>query len=190
MNEMARRLMSPTLVDSTRGQSFAGNSCPDDHGIPTRPYAGGPQIGIVTFTNPNPVPQAAADLFSGPLQFPAKFLMLASEGNAIVAGSQPPLLDSIMVHFTAIGNKYAGQPVTPSGLEPWIPVRFGSYTAVATTRECWYMRTKVPFKSFYIDYGAESAQIGDRCTFIYCNDTDGIDEIVFPFRNNGGNSVQ
>ncbi len=156
--------------------------CPPNPYVPnarhSRAYSGGPQIGSVTLKNPNTAAIAAADIYSGVLQFPAKMLILASEGPG-----QPATLDSILLHFKPLGRQYATSTVITGGSagnEQWIPIRL-SYVPTTDTRFGWYMKFEPgsEIREFWIDYGAESGQIGDQVTFLYSNS---IDAIYWPNR--------
>ena len=162
-------------------------NCQPVPGVASRPYQGGPQIGSVTFKNPNPTAYPAADLWSGPLIFPARVIMLASSG--VGEGS---LSDSLYFHFKKIGKTYSpgSTLIIPTGNEPWIPIRETGYVTATIDRNGWYIKfakgRELYSDGFYIDYGAESTQIGDQLTFLYFDE---IDECFWPNRVGGSGGV-
>ena len=157
--------------------------CPPPTTLHSSKYQGGPQIGAVTFKNPNAAAQAAGDLWSGALNFPARLIMLAASGPG-----EPSFDDSLYFHFTKIGRIYsaAGGLIIPNGNEPWIPIRETGYATSAIDRNGWYIKFapghEIYQQGFYIDFGAESTQIGDIVTFIYFDE---VDSIVWPSRLGG-----
>jgi hypothetical protein len=166
-------------------------SCPPPTTLHSTPYQGGPQIGAVTFTNPNVSAYPAGDLWSGPLNFPARLIMLASSGQAAGSG-ESTLENSLYFHFTKLGKTYSptNPNIVPTGLEPWIPIRETGYITSAIDRNGWYIKFEkgheIYQQGFYIDFGAESTDIADRVTFIYF---DHIDDIVWPNRVGGNGGV-
>jgi len=168
-------------------RSFQSPECPPETTLHSSKYQGGPQIGAVTFKNPNAAAQAAGDLWSGPLNFPARLIMLASSGP-----NQASLDDSLYFHFTKIGRVYTtvGGIIIPNGNEPWIPIRETGYITSSIDRNGWYIKFakghEIYQQGFYIDYGAESAQIGDTLTFIYFDE---VEEIYWPARVGGSGGV-
>lgn len=131
----------------------------------------GPQLGIVTFEVPAAQVLPTADLDSGTLQFPARFLMLASV-NAQLAHATPPLL----IHFQPLGHTYDAGGVFgvngANGREPWFLV-----TGLPGTQDAnlgWSLRVGPgkEFTRFYLDGLIANGALPAVISFIYSNDID------------------
>lgn len=142
----------------------------------SRPYAGGPQIGQVTVQRTQAT--AIGDVYSGKLQFPATFLMLASEGPNEAADE-----DSVFVHFKPLGKTYTITTITPVGTEPWFSFR-NSVVGTVAIRDGTFIKTTEngAFQEFWVDIGAESTVTPVSLTFIYSKD---IENFYIPARVNG-----
>lgn len=137
-----------------------------------REYAGGPQIGELFMKIPgNAATTAVGDVYSGKLQFPATFLMMAAVGTQGSAGDPGILPTSpydIMVHFRPFGLQYTvgGQPlnVTFNTSMPWFNLGgkiVGRWLKVSD---------RTPFQEFWVDSGGAAAQT--NITWIYSKDID------------------
>lgn len=149
------------------------SSCPPT--LHSRPYSGpGPLLGSVTFNRP--LNLAISDQDSGPLQFPAKMLILASVGP-----EEGNLSDSIFVHFKTLGKQYGtvvgvDTTITPTGTEPWFDFRYGASAAGAVDHDLSYikMTDNALFREFWVDIGSEGGIGTGAYTFIYTNDIEEI----------------
>ena len=147
--------------------------------LQSRPYAGGPQIGQITFSRTSAV--ALVDAYSNKLQFPATLLMLTSVGP-VEANAE----DSILVHFKPLGKSYPTPGVITSnvtGQEPWFPFML-NYTGPVAFRAGTYIKLKpnAAIQEFWVDIGAEGTNTTGNYTFIYSND---IEEFYMPPRVSG-----
>jgi len=144
----------------------------------SRPYSGGPQIGSVTFTRTSNA--CVADAYSGKLQFPARWIMLASSGPVQANNG-----DSLCMHFKPLGKTYPGAILTAnvSGGEPWVPF-IVNYTAGTSVRVCSFIKftEQALCQEFWLDIGSESGTMTGVYTFIYSND---IEQVYIPARVNG-----
>jgi hypothetical protein len=137
--------------------------------VRSRPYAGGPQIGVVTFAFS--VAQGAvaqADVYSGKLQFPAKYIYFASEGP-----SEPVYESALFMHFKPLGKVYTTQSIVPNGTEPWISIRAGTaFGGGALQRVGWFIEfaDEALCQEFWMDFGQDNTGgIVSNYTFIYTN---------------------
>jgi hypothetical protein len=152
------------------GSGVAAMAACDTPTIRSRPYAGGPQIGIVQILVPGTTgPVAQGDLYSGKLQFPARFLMFTYFGSAGSVGppNVPPSTFNVLVHFARLGLQYTTNDVDNvpgAGVIPWINMGWagsGSWIKFEPGSE---------IQEFYID--ADGATANSYVTFIYSNGID------------------
>jgi hypothetical protein len=149
------------------GFASLGNCAPN---LQSRPLMGGPQIGIVTITNPSAF--ANYDLDSGQLNFNADTLMLTSVLDGVDGPSNPDILYGgnfgyIMVSFKRTGYTNQGNNVhiLSNGVEPWVPFfnpgengGFGTFLQV---------EPGAAFNRFYISVDSPVGHAGNQFTFIY-----------------------
>lgn len=141
----------------------------------SRPYSGGPQLGVVTFNNPNGA-FAAGDMYSGQLQFPARFLMLVGYGNLAQArinfGTQNG--PAVYVHFKVLNLQPGNSvPLQYFGNEPWILMGTpGGSTNQPVTQSFLKFKEGSEITEFWVDADNPGAYAQAFYTFIYTNDID------------------
>lgn len=132
----------------------------------SRPNAGGPQIGEVLVTGVGGG-SANADIYSGRLQFPARFLMLtgvSSVGNAFNLPFLSTRAFNALVHFRKMNNQYGASGtvnLVTNKTMPWFQLGgtfIGAWLMVEPGSE---------FQDFYVDCDGSGA--APQLNFIYSN---------------------
>ncbi len=80
-------------------------------------------------------------------QFPVRSIWIASKDSA-------HLTDSLFLHFIPLGNKYAGNSITPTGGEPWIDMTYSA--AAGQTYNGKFLKFSAPVSQVYFDCGQEA----------------------------------
>lgn len=147
-------------------KEFINDNCNPNQ---SRQTSFGPQIGLTTFTVPLTTFAPTADLDSGILLFPARFLWLASLGPQLAATATVTLF----VHFQPFGHQYtaADSPLSGSqrGNEAWFMALGGNGQQAPNN---WSMRVAPgkEFNRFYLDGLMANGAADATVSFGYSND--------------------
>lgn len=179
MGNLQNNYNQPTSAQNIARAGVAASSSPTGNprmpvsGLPTRGIilnapeletcgTTGPRIGSDTIDFGASLGQAIAD-FPISLPWPVSRLWLASITN----GAKN---NSVMFHFSKIGNVYNSNAIIPTGNEPWIPM--SSFVDPGYNN---LLKFENPITNFYLDFGFESGGGGHVITLMYSDDSFDID---------------